>query len=140
MQDWSAWPAAPAADRPTQLVTSCEMRAANRRDNPWTRWTRELQARELQASRPERSDESRWKSDVGGTNTSYQSWSSSGSCWSRPSTWATPTSSNLTGPDYSTDREWQESRRGYTSGWENDPSYRSQSKRAKPTHTDPEET
>ena len=42
-------------------------------------------------------------------------------------------SSNLAGPDHNADHEWSE-----TTGWANYPSW-SQSKRAKPTYTDPED-
>ena len=133
-QDWSPWPASPAADRPTQPVTSYEMRPANREANPWTNWTKEVQA-----SRPERIDDAQWRTDVSGTYALNQSWSSSGSGWNGSTTWSAPTSSNLIGPDYSTDRECYESRRGYTPGWANDSSYWYQSKRAQPTRTDPED-
>ena len=79
--------------------------------------------------------------ELGRIYASNQSWSSSLSGWNRPTTWSAPTSRSncLTGPDYSTDREWYESRTRYTSGWANDSSYWFQSERAKPTRTDPED-
>ena len=48
-----------------------------------------------------------------------------------------PDKCKLGWPDHDTDREWREDRKWYSTGWANDPSW-SQSKRAKPTHTDPE--
>ena len=56
----------------------------------------------------------------------------------RPKAWYVPTNASLVGPDHDTDREWYARRKWYQSGWANDPSW-SQSKRVKPTHTDPED-
>ena len=45
---------------------------------------------------------------------------------------------NLGGPDYDTDRDWHARTVRYGEGWAYDPTY-SHYKRAKPTHTDPED-
>ena len=54
------------------------------------------------------------------------------------SKWSAPTSRNLGGPDYDTDRDWHAWIMRYGEGWAHDPTY-SHCKRAKPTHTDPED-
>ena len=50
----------------------------------------------------------------------------------------TPTTRNLSRSDYDTDRDWHARTMRYGEGWAHDPTH-SQQKRAKPTHTDPED-
>ena len=52
--------------------------------------------------------------------------------------WSTPTARNLGASDCGTDREWHARTIRYGEGWAHDPTW-SQQKRAKPTHTDPED-
>ena len=104
LREWPPWLSTPAAERPARPVTSYEVTPANRGENPWTSWTKEVRAR-----MPDSQDEaqsSSWKADAGGATAFQQSWSSSGSGWSRPSTWAAPATSSLSGPDHATDHEW----------------------------------
>ena len=54
------------------------------------------------------------------------------------SKWSTPTAKFLSASDYDTDRDWHARTMRYGEGWAHDPTY-SQQKRAKPTHTDPED-
>ena len=49
-----------------------------------------------------------------------------------------PTTRNLVGSDFETDREWHASTMGCGEGWANDPTW-SQYRRAKPTYADPED-
>ena len=90
----------------------------DRGDNPWTSWTKEVRA-----SLPESQDEARsssWKTVAEGTTASQQTWSSSGSGWSRPSTWAAQNTANLTGQDHATDHEWYQHRKWHAKGWASD--------------------
>ena len=48
------------------------------------------------------------------------------------SKWSAPTSKNLGGPDYDTDRDWHARTTRHGEGWAHDPTY-SQRKRAKPS-------
>ena len=111
------------------------MQPANPGENPWTNLLKDVQA-----TRPERKDDSRSSPSqerAGGTHAWREGWSSSSSGWDR-SHWSVPTKANLTGPDHETDSEWHKHRKWHASGWVNDPSL-PQPKRAKPTHTDPED-
>ena len=58
------------------------------------------------------------------------------------SRWSTPAARNLVrnlvGSAYDTDRDWHASTMRYGDSWAHDPTW-SQHKRAKPTHTDPED-
>ena len=68
---------------------------------------------------------------AGGDKAWGQQWDSSSSRRGRSYQWSVPTSKDLTGSDYDTDREWRRSRVSYSRGWANDPSC--------PTHTEPED-
>ena len=52
--------------------------------------------------------------------------------------WSTPTARNLVGSHDDTDHEWHARTMRYGEGWAHDPTW-NQQKRAKPTHTDPED-
>ena len=84
------------------------------------------------------SSSSSWQVLAGGTNAWRQQWCSSSSGWDRSQQWSAPTSPNLTGPNHDLDHEWRQGRMCHATGWAHNPSW-SQSKRVKPTHTDPED-
>ena len=105
------------------------LQQANQSDGQWSRW-----ADDIRQSQPDQwsSSSSNWHSSAG----DERSWKSM-SEWDR-SKWSTPTRSTLKGPEYDTDREWHLRNMRYGDGWAYD-STQSHYKRAKPTHTDPED-
>ena len=93
----------------------------------------------MRHSQPEYRDYSsnRWHASASGAHAWDESWESHSSEWDR-SKWSTPTARNLGGSDHDTDREWHARMMRYGERWAHDPTW-SQQKRAKPTHTDPED-
>ena len=98
-------------------------------DGQWSRW-----ASDIRQSQPDQwsSSCSRWQSSAGDERT-----------WNRVpewegSKWSTPTRGTLVGSEYDTDQEWHLRSMRYGDGWAYD-STQSHYKRAKPTHTDPED-
>ena len=134
-KDWGPWPTS-AEGRPAQSSSSCTMQPANLGENPWTNWTKEVQA-----TRPEYNDEFRsssWQARAGGTDAWRQGWSLSSSEWDRSLSWSVPTSANLTEPDHETDSEWRKDRKWHATGWRK--IHRGLSLRElSPPHTDPED-
>ena len=95
-------------------------------------------AREVRNSQPEYrvSSSSTWSASAGGAW--ERKLDTQSSDWARSSRWSAPTTRNLAGSDFETDREWHASTMRCGEGWASDPQW-SQYKRAKPTYTDPED-
>ena len=130
----SPWPPKSMSSDQVQTTLKYDMQHANRGDNPWKAWAKEV--RETQPEFKAQSCSTTWHTSAGGATAWGQKWDSASSMRDRSYQRSVPTSKNLTGSDYDTDREWHRSRMRYSSGWASDPTW-SQSKRAKPTHTDP---
>ena len=93
------------------------LQQAYRSEGQWSKW-----ASDIRRSQPDKWDSrsSNWHSSAGDERAwkykSYESTSWDGSKWSAP------TSRNLDGPDYDTDRDWHAWTMRYGEGWAHDPS------------------
>ena len=123
---WGPWEPASRDKRPAQPY---RLQKASKSDGQWSRW-----ASDIRQSQPDQwsSNSSRWHSSAG----DERSWKRV-SDW-EGSKWSTPTRGTLVGSEYDTDQEWQLRSMRYGDGWAYD-STQSHYKRAKPTHTDPED-
>ena len=123
---WGPWEPASRDKRPAQPY---RLQKANKNDGQWSRW-----ASDIRQSQPDQwsSNSSRWHSSAG----DERSWKRV-SEW-EGSKWSTPTRGTLVGSEYDTDQEWHLRSMRYGDGWAYD-STQSHYRRAKPTHTDPED-
>ena len=128
--NWGPWPPSEPANRDKRPSQPYRLQKANKSDGQWSRW-----ASDLRQSQPDQwsSSSSRWHSSAGGE----RSWNQVSPEW-EGSKWSTPTRRTLTGSEYETDQEWQLRGMRDGNGWAYDSTH-SHYKRAKPTHTDPED-
>ena len=95
-------------------------------------------ASDIRQAQPDKwnSRSSRWHSSAGDERAwKYKGYESA--IWDG-SKWPAPTSRDLGGPDYDTDKEWQLCNMKHGEGWAHDPTF-CHYKQAKPTQTDPED-
>ena len=110
---WGPWPPESTSGNQVQPTQKYNVQPANRGDNPWTDWAREVSSRAPSSNKRHAS--------AGGAYAWGQKWDSYQSDWSRPYQWSAPKRNSLAGSDYDTDREWHAGRMRFNSGWANDP-------------------
>ena len=131
--NWGPWQSYEPGNKNMQPAQPYRLQKANKSDGQWSKW-----ASDIRQSQPDKwnSSSSRWHSSAGDERTwKYKGYESAD--WDG-SKWSAPTSRDLGGSDYDTDKEWQLRNMRYGEGWAHDPTY-SHYKRAKPTQTDPED-
>ena len=130
---WGPWSSRESGNKSVQPAQPYRLQQANRGEGQWSK-----RASDIRQSQPDKwaSRPAKWHSSAGDERAwkrkSYESTEWDGSKRSAP------TSRNLGGSDYDTDRDWHTRTMRYREGWARDPTY-SHYKRAKPTHTDPED-
>ena len=129
------WP--PAQDQTkTRVPLSYEMKPSNRGRNEWKQWQEQVKPAVSEGTETRQSWSRGSETAAGSSRQSW--WSSDQQIGRRSSQWSAPTSKQLAGSGYATDREWHETTKWDASGWANDPSQWTQyTERAKPTYSDP---
>ena len=124
----STWGPYESASKDKRAAQPYRLQKANKSDGQLSRW-----AGDIPQSQPDqRSSPSKWQSTAGND----RPWKKA-SDW-EGSQWSAPTRRTLKGSEYETDQEWHLRSMRYGDGWAYD-STQSHCKRAKPTHTDPED-
>ena len=130
---WGPWTSHETGEKYVQPAQPYRLQQANRGEDKWSKW-----ASDVRQSQSENWDyrSFKWRSSAG-DDRAWKHKTYDSSEWDG-SKWSVPTSRNLSGSGYDTDRDWRAKTMRYGEGWAHDPTY-SQHNRAKPTYTDPED-